>query len=165
MKTLFIMRHAKSSWDDSSLNDYDRPLNHRGNRDAPAMGRYLSGLELLPDRVISSPAERAKQTIFHVAKQIGYPREKIQWDRDLYFGSAGAYLKAMHDLPDTEDSVLIAGHNPSVEHVISHLSGGEAPGRITTANIACFTSDATNWKHTEPKDFTFKWLMRPKDLQ
>ncbi len=159
------MRHAKSSWDDQSLKDFDRPLNKRGHRDAPAMGRYLADLDLLPDLIISSPAKRAVQTVEHVAGQLGYSRDNVKWVEDLYFKSSDAYLQAIQSTPDDCRVVLIAGHNPSVERIISQLSEGVFHDRVTTANIACFLSGETNWKEISPKNCTFKWLMRPKELK
>ena len=84
MKTVILVRHAKSSWKDSSLKDYDRPLNKRGKRDAPFMGKKIREREILPDLILSSPAKRARKTAIRVAEEIGYPKEKIQYDDKMY---------------------------------------------------------------------------------
>lgn len=163
-KTILIMRHAKSSWDDSSLKDFDRPLNKRGRRDAPAMGQYLAGLDLLPDHIVCSAARRAKETIGLLSDELGVEKHIIHYDESLYFDGVGAYLDAIRSAPDDAGIVLVAGHNPTIEHLVAKLSGGSARQKITTANIACFYSSATSWDEVSERNTTFKWLTGPKDL-
>ena len=163
-KKLMIMRHAKSSWDDTSLKDFDRPLNDRGNRDAPRMGRYLKELDLIPDFVVSSPALRAHQTITHVAKVTGLDQRSIQWNADLYFQGADAYITSVKSAPDDASIVLIAGHNPTVEQVVSVLSTGSSVRSMTTANIVCFDVSSGSWSDLATDNCKFKWHVGPKDL-
>ncbi len=157
------MRHAKSSWSDSSQKDFDRPLNSRGERDAPEMGNYLSGLGIRPDYVISSPARRARQTVLLLTESLGFDESEIHWNEDLYYSGAEAYLKALRNVPDRADTALIAGHNPSVEEVISHLSGRRGLV-VTTANIACFEITVDAWSNLEKDVCDFKWLVTPKTI-
>ena len=165
-KTILIMRHAKSSWDDSSLRDFDRPLNKRGRRDAPAMGRYLSDLDLVPDYVVSSPAKRAKETVELVSKAIGADLPSVNFDEDLYYDGVEAYIEAIRSAPKESCIVLVAGHNPTIEQAVAKLSGGNTGlQKITTANIACFYSSASQWEDVSELNTTFKWLMGPKDIQ
>ena len=165
-KTILIMRHAKSSWDDSSLRDFDRPLNKRGRRDAPAMGRYLSDLDLVPDYVVCSPAKRAKETVELVSKAIGAVLPSVNYDEDLYYDGVEAYIEAIRSAPQETGIVLVAGHNPTIEQAVAKLSGGNKRlQKITTANIACFYSSASQWEDVSELNTTFKWLMGPKDIQ
>lgn len=164
-RTLLFMRHAKSSWDDSSLKDFDRPLNKRGRKDAPKMGRYLLSLGLMPERIVSSPALRAKQTVELLSDVAGINQDQIEWDRSLYDNGADAYINAVHRTPSDVETVLVAGHNPTVEQVIERLSSGRADRRVTTANIACFKSTADQWSDVSEKNTIFKWLVGPKDIE
>lgn len=163
-KTILIMRHAKSSWDDSSQKDFDRPLNKRGRKDAPAMGKYLWGLGLIPGHIISSPAQRARETILKVSDAVGVKENIIQWNENLYYEGVEAYLKAIRSTPSAVEIVLVAGHNPTVEQTVAKLSGGAVRKAITTANIACFLSSAENWSEISERNSEFKWLRSPKEL-
>ena len=158
------MRHAKSSWEDNDKKDYDRPLNKRGKSDAPEMGRYLKEIDMLPDRIISSPARRAKETVLLLAEAAGIAETEIQWNEDLYFSGANAYLESARQLSNNYSTILIAGHNPSVEQVVKFLGGGDAASKITTANIACHELSVEHWSEIDDSNCSFKWLMRPKDL-
>lgn len=159
------MRHAKSSWDDSSLKDFDRPLNKRGRKDAPAMGRYLKGLDLVPDHIVCSPAKRAKETAELLMKALDSPESIIRYNERLYYEGAGAYLEAIRSAPADAGIVLVAGHNPSIEQTVNRLSEGKAGGNITTANIACFHTSASTWDVVSEPNTTFRWLTGPKDLK
>jgi len=165
-KTILIMRHAKSSWEDSSLRDFDRPLNKRGRRDAPAMGRYLTGLDLVPGYIVCSPAKRAKETIELLSKAIGGDVPAVNFDEALYYDGVEAYIEAFRRAPQESDTVLVAGHNPTIERAVATLSGGNTRlQKITTANIACFYSSASQWENVSELNTTFKWLIGPKDIQ
>jgi phosphohistidine phosphatase len=163
-KTVLIMRHAKSSWDDSSKMDFDRPLNKRGRKDAPAMGEYLADLGLIPDHIVCSTAERARETILLLAKASGFDKSNIQWNEDLYYDGVEAYLESFRSVPKDAEIVLVAGHNPTVENTVARLSGGSVKRKITTANIACFYTSASAWEDVSELNTTFKWLRGPKDI-
>jgi len=159
------MRHAKSSWDDSSMRDFERPLNKRGKREAPAMGTYLKKLDTVPDHIISSPAQRARQTVLLMADVIELSRDSISWNDDLYYKGVEAYTEAIQKSPSTAETIVLAGHNPTVEHVVALLSADRTKEVITTANIVCFESHADTWSGVGPDNCTFKWLVRPSDLE
>lgn len=159
------MRHAKSSWDDSSLRDFDRPLNKRGKHDAPAMGNYLKKMGVIPEHIISSPAHRARQTVLLLSDVLGLSRDAISWNEDLYYQGIEAYLKSIRNAPDRVNTILIAGHNPTVEHVVAHLSADQTRKEITTANIVRIDSSADTWNGVDPANSTFKWLVRPNDIE
>jgi phosphohistidine phosphatase len=122
MKTLLIMRHAKSSWKDAALADDQRPLNKRGCRDAPRMGRLLREAGQVPQAIVSSIAERARQTAAAVADGCGFEGE-IQYEASLYAAPAEAYLAILRGMPAEIQSALVVGHNPGLEELVEELTG------------------------------------------
>jgi phosphohistidine phosphatase len=124
MKTLLILRHGKSSRKFSDLPDHDRPLNSRGKRDAPLMGRKLAEEGMVPDVIISSSATRAHATAKKAAKASGYRRE-IVVESSLYRGGHTAYLNILRNQLDQYEKVLLVGHNPDVEQLVDILTGTE----------------------------------------
>jgi phosphohistidine phosphatase len=142
MKTLLILRHAKSSWDDPNLADHDRPLAKRGKRDAPKIGQLLREEDLVPDLVISSTAKRAWHTAQAVAEASGYPGQ-IDLRRELYPGTVPDYIKVLHGLPDEYQCVMIVGHNPGMSELLEALTG-ENPG-LPTAALAQVLLPIKSW--------------------
>jgi phosphohistidine phosphatase len=122
MKSVLVLRHAKSSWKHPDLSDHDRPLNKRGKRDAPRMGRLLKKENLVPDIIISSTAMRARATAEVVAKASGYKGD-ITFSRSLYAAGPQAYIDALHDLSDDHVRALVIGHNPGLEELVEMLTG------------------------------------------
>lgn len=167
MKTIMLLRHAKSSHDDSSLKDFDRPLAKRGQKDAPRMGTFAKSVQALPGHVVSSPAKRAKQTIELFAKTAGVDDELIHWDEDLYYGGARDYLAAVHNAPENANSILLVGHNPLMEETVSLLCNGEGAytARIPTAALVCIEHPALDWQQVKPGTARIQWMMIPKLLK
>ncbi|MBT8047777.1 MAG: histidine phosphatase family protein [Xanthomonadales bacterium] len=126
-RELLILRHAKSSWDSSAATDFDRPLAKRGLRDAPRVGRFLRDRGLVPDYVVSSPAERARQTVIAVCAEMGISAEQIAWDSRIYHATTGALLDVLNECPQDACRVLIAGHNPGLEVLLQNLCDHEIP--------------------------------------
>lgn len=122
MKILILVRHAKSSWKDISLDDFDRPLNKRGKRDAPLMGNLLKEKKFIPDFIISSPAIRAALTAKIIAEKLDYPISKILWDDSLYEASANDILKVITGADETNKALLIVGHNPGLTNFSNYLT-------------------------------------------
>ncbi len=145
MKTLLILRHAKSSWKFPDLSDHDRPLNRQGKRDAPRMGKTLKERGLVPDLVISSTATRAKDTASAVAKHSGYKGKRIRFE-SLYAAEPGAYLAVLRELTDNYQRVLIVGHNPGVEELIELLTG--EIHMVPTCTLAQIEFDIEKWSDT-----------------
>lgn len=139
MHTLVLMRHAKSSWDDPSQPDFDRPLNKRGLKSAPIMGKRLKKSGYRCDLMISSPALRAKQTAEAVAEAIGYEKS-IDYDKRLYMADVDDFLAVVGGLEEKIGTVLIVGHNPGTEAFFSYLSGREVD-KFPTAAYACLRMD------------------------
>ena len=122
MKSILILRHAKSSWKHPELSDHNRPLNKRGKRDAPLMGELLKNEHLIPEFIISSNAKRAHSTAKIVAKTSGY-KGKIVLNQSLYAAQPTAHIDVLRDLSNEYARVLIIGHNPGLEELVSMLTG------------------------------------------
>lgn len=164
-KKVLLMRHAKSSWNNPGLKDFDRPLNKRGKRDAPRMGQYLKELELIPNQIFSSPAERAKSTILEVIRELDLPASQIAWDQNLYFNGVKSYLDVIRSADDSFGIIMTVGHNPMTEDAILTLSNHSTRKAIKTATIACFEFAVDSWENVEPNPDALKWVVGPKDLK
>jgi len=126
-RELLVLRHAKSAWDTDAPTDFERPLARRGRRDAPRVGRFLYDRGLRPDYVVSSPAERARETVVAVCEPLGIDATEIHWDERIYHGSRGALIAVLNDCPAGARRVLIAGHNPGLELLVRNLCAHEVP--------------------------------------
>ncbi len=122
-KELLLVRHAKSSWDDPCLNDHDRPLNERGLRNAPDMGKRLQVWGIRPEALISSTAVRAISTAEIIAEQIGFSKDRIKRTKDLYHASATELQKFIAGLDDAIGSAILFGHNPGMTSLVANLYG------------------------------------------
>jgi phosphohistidine phosphatase len=118
MKTLLILRHAKSSWKHDELSDRERPLNKRGHRQAPLIGQYLHSLELTPDLILSSPARRARDTAVMAAQECGYDGD-VDFINAFYPGDPEDYIQTLSALPDAAERVMVVGHNPGLEYLLA----------------------------------------------
>ena len=143
MKTLYLVRHAKSSRDDPALSDRDRPLNDRGKADAAAMGKRLARRDVKPDLLMSSPALRALTTAQLLADEMGCARKDIVVDDRLYASSADTLLAVTRALEPTLDSVMLVGHNPEFTEFVQRLSGKHID--MPTCAVAEFRFDRTQW--------------------
>jgi phosphohistidine phosphatase len=143
MKTLFLIRHAKSSWDDTALPDKDRPLGDRGRRDAPKMGKQLAKRDVKPDLILSSPARRALTTAEIIAKKLNYKRKDIVVDDRLYAAAVHGLLNVIHGLGDKLERVVLFGHNPELAELAHRLSGEIT--HMPTCAVAEFTFNAKSW--------------------
>ncbi len=114
MKTLYLVRHAKSTWEYPSLADYDRPLNNRGLRDAPLMGQRLADKKISVDQIWSSPARRAIDTTYILAEALNYSRKEIMLHDQFYISSTDNFISEIQSCPDEVKSLLIVGHNPVI---------------------------------------------------
>jgi phosphohistidine phosphatase len=143
MKTLFLIRHAKSSWGDTALPDKDRPLNDRGRRDAPKIGERLAKRDVKPDLILSSPAMRALKTAEIIAKKLDYRRKDIVVDDRLYAVGADDLLDVIRKLGDKRERVMLFGHNPELTELAHRLSSKIT--HMPTCAVAEFTFDAKSW--------------------
>ncbi len=144
MKRLFIVRHAKSSWDDASLDDFDRPLNKRGKRDAPAMGKRLAQRVGRPDLMLSSPALRAKKTAEAIADAVGYPFESVQWNDGVYEAGSDDLIRILRKIDKSIETAMVFGHNPTLTSVANQLSGSSI-ANIPTCGVVELGLTVTDW--------------------
>lgn len=122
MKTLILMRHAKSSWKEPFSSDFERTLTKRGKIDAPEMGKRLHRRQITPDLMMISPAKRAVETAKMVAVELGYPAKNILKNEIIYEAKLEELIHLVHSLDDGADTILLVGHNPGFYHLINHLS-------------------------------------------
>jgi phosphohistidine phosphatase len=162
MKTVLLMRHAKSDWGTQYATDLDRPLNARGQRDAPMMAAFLASHKLLPEIIISSPAQRARSTAETVASVRDFDGELI-FDRRIYLASPDMLVEVIRELPDEVETAMLVGHNPGMEDMIMMLCGGNA--RMPTAAIAGLRMYAESWPEVRGGDAYLQWLIKPKILR
>ncbi len=142
MKTLLIMRHAKSSWGDSSMADHERPLNARGERDAPRMGTLLRQEGMVPQAIVASDAVRARATARAVAEASGFEGE-VEFSSALYGADSETYRQVLAKQPEQVASVLVIGHNPASEELLAELTGEDE--QFPTAAIAQVELDIAQW--------------------
>ena len=143
-KVLYLVRHAKSSWKDTSLGDRDRPLNKRGRRTAPVMGERMAALGYRPDLIISSPANRAFTTAGVIAEKVGYDASDIVRDEDLYFSGTGHMRRLLSNVDDRYQSVMMVGHNPAMTYFMNALADTSV-GNMPTCAIAVIGFDVASW--------------------
>lgn len=167
MKHILLLRHAKSSWEDSSLDDFDRPLAKRGIKDAPRMGNFAKQTGYIPDLVISSPAIRARQTTQFFCESAGIASKNIKWEEDFYYGSCFDYFKALKESPEEAETVMLVGHNPKMEEMVSLLSSDHKNyiARMPTAALLCFEHPAIKWDQIKEGTARMKWMVIPKLLK
>ncbi|MEQ8715152.1 MAG: histidine phosphatase family protein [Cyclobacteriaceae bacterium] len=148
MKTLILVRHAKSSWDYPQLSDFDRPLNGRGKRDAPRMGRYLAERDIHADLIVSSPANRAITTARTIQEYLVSPMPRIAEEPSLYHASAATILRVVQAQPDDVNSLMIFGHNPGFTDCANQLSGSYIEN-IPTCGVVGIEFDVNSWPVVE----------------
>jgi phosphohistidine phosphatase len=160
MKTLFLVRHAKSSRDDPALPDKERPLNDRGMRDAPRMGERLAAQDVRPDLILSSPALRALATAEIIAKKLDYKVKDIVVDERLYAATPDDLLEVIHELEDKPKRVMLFGHNPELAELAHRVSS-----KITdmpTCAVAEFSFDTKSWSNVGKQEPAKVTLYYPK---
>lgn len=161
MKKLFLIRHAKSSWKDNGLSDFDRPLNKRGKRDAPFMGKILKEEGIKPDLIVTSPAKRACTTARMIARKLDYPKERINSDETIYEASPGELIKLINNIPIEYKVVMLVGHNPGLTQ-LSNLLTGKYLENIPTTGIVEINFDANFWKEISINTGKLKSFEYPK---
>ena len=145
MKLLTLIRHAKSSWRDSDLPDFERPPNKRGRRDAPLMAKRLAASGQLPELLISSPAERAATTAGVMAAALGWEKEHIVWERSLYLASTGQLLDAVLGLDDGIGHAALVGHNPGITNLADVLADARIDN-VPTCGVVRLRLAIESWR-------------------
>lgn len=161
MKTLLIIRHAKSSWADGGISDTDRPLNDRGKKDAPAMARRLIKAGLSIDRLVSSPAKRARQTAELFLRAFGLKEKKLRLAPELYDAAQADFEEVVDGLDDDDDTVAIFSHNPGITNFVNSLTAVRLDNMPTCAVFAV-KSDVKHWKDFRAAGPQFGFFDYPK---
>ncbi|MCO6456867.1 MAG: histidine phosphatase family protein [Pirellulaceae bacterium] len=164
MATLLILRHAKSDWDDPSLADHDRPLNKRGRRDAPRIGRLLVERSLVPRQVFTSSAVRARATAEMVVQECGIAESQVVVAPQLYLAGPETYLDYLRWHAVADGPVMVVGHNPGLESLLHVLTG--AHEHLPTAALAHVTLELAAWNDlSQLTPARLESIYRPKELE
>lgn len=161
MKQLVLIRHAKSSWSDYNIKDIERPLNKRGNRDAPFMGELLMEKEIIPDVIYSSPAVRAFITSEIIAQKVNYPTEKIINKSEIYEASANGLLNIISSFSNKNEIVMMFGHNPGFSMLANYLCNSFV-SNMPTCSVIQLNFDFDNWQEITADSGTLISFEYPK---
>ena len=169
MKDLLVLRHAKSDWYSGAATDFERPLNARGQKSATLVGKWLSDNAPRPDRIVSSPSERTRQTLSRVCPHIEFDPEEIAWDERIYEASLTDLLDVLSEQPSDCDCVMIVGHNPGLEELVTYLAAetvdaGEPAKLFPTAALAHFRLEQP-WDSLERACGDLVNLVKPRSLK
>ncbi len=171
MRTLLLLRHAKSAWDAAGLDDHERPLNKRGVRDAPVMGSYIAAQELRPDLVLCSDAVRARATLTLVLQALGAPSPAVRYEPRLYLAEPAAIVEVVSRIDPAVRRCLVVGHNPGM-HALALGLVGEGDRRdisalamkYPTAGLAVIDFDELAWNELKPGTGRLRAFVSPKLL-
>lgn len=171
MRRLFLLRHAKSSWADPGLVDFDRPLNRRGREAAPRMGEYMREEGLLPDLVLCSAARRAQETWDLVSQELG-KEAPVKVQRGLYLATPSRLLTTINRQTPEVEALLLVGHNPGMETLTARLAGRDSKKKAVlslqekfpTATLAVFDCDIADWSDLEEGGGRLVHLVKPREL-
>ena len=163
MKTILLMRHAKSSWDEPHLADHDRPLSSRGMSAAPLIGEHLARIDLVPDVIVCSTAVRARQTVDYLLETLPY-EGKVTYSRDLYHAGTESFLDEIYKLDEQIQCAMLVGHNPGMEMAVEDLTGEWV--RMPTAAVARIDFEVNSWQEiTEDIEGTLVEIYTPRELE
>ena len=161
MKTVYLIRHAKSRWNVPDLEDFERPLNKRGRKSALLMGSILNKLKAAPDLVISSPANRAAMTARILADAIHYPLDKIQYSETIYLPDEDVLIQVIKNMSDSVNQAMLIGHNPGLTGLANYI-GDQRISNIPTAGICCMDLKITSWKEIREHGGQLRFFEFPK---
>lgn len=164
MKTLYLLRHAKSSWADDSLPDHRRPLNKRGERDAPKMGKWLSEQSNPPEWALCSDANRTLATFTRINQYWKIPPERLQITPALYMAGSSDFWQMLHQQPASTNSLLMVSHNPGITEFANQLSPDFETDNMPTCAVAAFQFNTDNWQDIEKKGGHCLFYQYPKGL-
>jgi phosphohistidine phosphatase len=149
LKQLLLIRHAKSSWDDVSLDDLDRPLNERGKREAALLGRLLKTNGLMPQLIISSPAKRSRKTAIKISLELNYPKQRIETNEVIYTGNVSDIVEFIRSIDNKIDQVFIIGHYPSLMELGNYLTGSNLV-KLSTCGFILIDFKTKSWEGISP---------------
>jgi phosphohistidine phosphatase len=164
MKTLYIIRHAKAEEENILQADFDRNLNERGKKDAHYVGEQLKKMQIVPQKIIASPANRTKQTAEIIAQQINYDTQNISIEKNLYDATQTDFMGIIENLDNQLNKVFIIGHNPACTLVADYLSQAEI-NFVPTCTVTCLQCNIDNWQALTKGIATLDWLKTPKDWE
>lgn len=171
MRTIYLLRHAKSSWKDEALDDFDRPLAKRGRRAATALGAYLATHRIVPAQVLCSPAKRTRETLERIQDALGAPLP-TRFERAIYMAEAPDLLRRLRRLSDTLASAMLVGHNPGLERLAAILAaaGDEMLRRrmaekFPTAALAVICADIDHWADLQAGCGRIETFVTARDLE
>ncbi|HSD45109.1 MAG TPA: histidine phosphatase family protein [Pyrinomonadaceae bacterium] len=162
MRTLYLLRHAKSSWKDASLADFERPLKGRGREAAEQMGRFLASKKVTVGALISSPSVRTRQTIDIVLRHVHLGVEP-QFDQRIYEASLPTLVQVVSEIPDDKKAAMLVGHNPGMEEMLAFLT--RESRHMPTCALAKISVDGSSWKEAGRGSGKLEWFVTPKDLE
>ena len=161
MRTLYLLRHAKSSWADESMRDFDRPLANRGREACATIGEFIKEKGIDFDLVLVSTAVRTRETIELVKERAEF-RSEVRYDERIYEATTSQLLEVISQVDDDRESVLLVGHNPGIEELLALLTGQHV--QVTTATFAKININAPKWSAELGNNGTLDWIVRPKEL-
>jgi phosphohistidine phosphatase len=162
MKTLYLLRHAKSSWGDATLADFDRPLNERGKRASEAIGNYLKSNSITPELIICSTALRTRETLAIVTKTAELNTE-VRYDERIYEASRSRLAEVISEIENDRNVVMLIGHNPGMEEILLLLTGKRQ--EMSTGTLAKIVFDTMSWTTTVEKRGTLESIVSPRELE
>lgn len=163
MRNLFLVRHAKSSWNTPGLRDFDRPLNNRGMQDAPEMAALLRSMNIKPDLIVSSPANRALTTARFFARKLGLDETAIIQKKDIYEAYPSMILRIISTLPDSANTVFLFGHNPTFTDVANNFTDSYIDN-VPTCGVVHIESSAPDWASLDEENARVKACYFPKEV-
>jgi phosphohistidine phosphatase len=168
-RELLILRHAKSDWDSGAASDFERPLAKRGKKDAPKVGEWLYREGMIPRLVLSSPAQRARDTALKVCKCLDLPKKDIVWDADIYEADLTALLGVLARVPADVQAVLLVGHNPGLEELLRYLAGSDIDepqdGKLLPTATLARLEMPDDWTALVPGSASLLAVVRPRNIK
>ena len=161
MKKLFLVRHAKSSWKDNRLSDFERPLNKRGRRDAPFMGKLLAQQGVQPDLIISSPANRTSATAKFFCDEINYPFNDVILEPKLYLADSDRIIQILHSVDNKFNNIMLFAHNPGITELSNQINDHQIDN-IPTCGIVSLRLSFNSWENLGPDSCEFIFFEYPK---
>jgi phosphohistidine phosphatase len=161
MKTLYLLRHAKSSWKDASLPDFERPLKGRGRDAAKQMGEFLASKKVTLSTLISSPSVRTRETVEILLQHARLTVEPL-FDQRIYEASAATLAQVVSEIPADKKSAMLVGHNPGMEDLLAFLT--HETRHMPTCALARISLDGVSWKEIDSGTGKLEWFVTPKDL-
>ena len=162
MKTLLLIRHAKSSWDAPGLSDFDRPLNERGKKDAPEMAKRLKDKDIAIDLLVSSPARRARKTAKYFAEEFDVKKDDIQVEKVLYGALTSQFEQVVAAMKDKDDTIALFSHNPGITEYANTLCEVHTDN-MPTSSVFAVQADIAKWQDFTKAEKMFLFFDYPKN--